>query len=166
VPLSRNLGNLTSWNPLGPSGPVTRLFTFTQGQLLTWKSATLKLLLLFQYTGSRCRYTTLDLAISISLQKPSHQITYNHIRGFAPYRIMHVIHAGTALLSTLLNFARPIPSITMARATPCYTKLRTTMTMINVNDTEPNLLPILLNSCPFSSCIYRSVPTVPPLEKL
>ena len=34
----------------------------------------------------------------------------------------------------------------MARSTPSYTKLRTTMTMINVNDTEPNLLPILLNS--------------------
>jgi len=26
VPLSRNLGNLTSWNPLGPPGPVTGLF--------------------------------------------------------------------------------------------------------------------------------------------
>jgi hypothetical protein len=25
VPLSRNLGTLTSWNPLGPSGPVTGL---------------------------------------------------------------------------------------------------------------------------------------------
>jgi len=25
VPLSRNLGTLTSWNPLGHSGPVTRL---------------------------------------------------------------------------------------------------------------------------------------------
>ena len=24
VPLSRNLGTLTSWNPLGPSGPVTK----------------------------------------------------------------------------------------------------------------------------------------------
>jgi len=25
VPLSQNLGTLTSWNPLGPSGPVTGL---------------------------------------------------------------------------------------------------------------------------------------------
>jgi len=25
VPLSRNLGTLTSWNPVGPSGPVTGL---------------------------------------------------------------------------------------------------------------------------------------------
>jgi len=26
LPLSRNLGTLTSWNPLGPSGPATGLF--------------------------------------------------------------------------------------------------------------------------------------------
>ena len=26
VPLARNVGTLTSWNPLGPSGPVTGLF--------------------------------------------------------------------------------------------------------------------------------------------
>jgi len=35
VPLSRNLGNLTSWNPLGPSGPVTGLlylFTLLEGR--------------------------------------------------------------------------------------------------------------------------------------
>ena len=29
VPLSRNLGTLTSWNPLGHFRPVTGLFTFT-----------------------------------------------------------------------------------------------------------------------------------------
>jgi len=39
------------------------------------------------------------------------------------------------------------------------------MTMINVNDTEPNILPILLNSCPFCSCSYHSVPTVPTREQ-
>ena len=48
----------------------------------------------------------------------------------------------------------------MARATPCYTKLSTTMTTINVNDTEPNLLPSLLNLCPFCSRSYRTVATV------
>jgi len=30
VPLSRNLGTLTSWNPLGPSGPVTGLIFTVQ----------------------------------------------------------------------------------------------------------------------------------------
>ena len=48
----------------------------------------------------------------------------------------------------------------MAHVTPCYTKLRTTMTTIKVNNTEPNLLPNLLNLCPFCSCTYHSVPTV------
>jgi len=31
VPLSRNLGDLTSWNPLGPSGPVSGLLYLYYG---------------------------------------------------------------------------------------------------------------------------------------
>ena len=36
MPLSRNLGTVTSWNPLGPSGPVTGLpyFARTSGRSL------------------------------------------------------------------------------------------------------------------------------------
>jgi hypothetical protein len=58
--------NQTSWS----SGCQQFCFISgrSRGQLLTWRSATLKLLLSFQYTGSKWRYTTLDLAISISLQ--------------------------------------------------------------------------------------------------
>jgi len=33
VPLSRYLGTLTSWNPLGPSGTVTGLFYFYTGNI-------------------------------------------------------------------------------------------------------------------------------------
>jgi len=32
VPLSRNLGTLTSWNPLGPSGPVMGLLYLLEVQ--------------------------------------------------------------------------------------------------------------------------------------
>jgi len=36
VPLSRNLGTLTSWNPLGPSRPVRRLFYLYLYQFKSW----------------------------------------------------------------------------------------------------------------------------------
>jgi hypothetical protein len=58
-----------------------------------------------------------------------------------------------------VKLARSIPSITTASATTCYTKFRTTMAMINVNDSEPYLSPSLLNLFPFCSSSYHTVPT-------
>jgi hypothetical protein len=47
VPLSRNLGTLTSWNPLGPSRPVTGLlYPFFYAQLYSSN----KLRVVYDYT--------------------------------------------------------------------------------------------------------------------
>ena len=51
VPLSRNLGTLTSWNPMGPSGPVTGL------------------LYLYLYLSENCPINSATLFLELYLQK-------------------------------------------------------------------------------------------------
>jgi hypothetical protein len=121
------------------------------GGRLPWNCAS------FHYTGSSWRYHFST--------DPSHYIIYNNFWGFMPYRIMLCNGRRYSFTVDVVKLARPIPSITMARANPCYTKLRTTMVMFNVNDSEPNLLPSLLNLCPFCSSSYNTLPTVPSREQ-
>ena len=70
VPLSRNLGNLNSWNPLGLSRPVMGLFYLLLDLL--------KINSLFQSLNWTCIHThTNSLALSLSLSL-SHTHTHTH----------------------------------------------------------------------------------------
>jgi len=88
VPLSRNLGTLTSWNPLGPSEPVTGLLYLylltTWCRVLLEKLTGLQLLKKFSvFYGTRRFITALTSVrhLSLSWANPI-QSTYPHPTSF------------------------------------------------------------------------------------
>ena len=108
VPLSRNLGTSTSWNPLGPSGPVTGLIYLyvllyvASGHIsVNFQNRThVYMTVLFQSQRRRCS--------SLSLTTTTHAIScisvFLNRRAAARYRTLASIIPGRERFSWSLSF--------------------------------------------------------------